>query len=132
MCLEARRNIDRAGIEDRSGRPLTNLGLDSLMAVELQTLFHSRSRHAHVGHAALAGNHRPRTVAELVLATLRATPAPAAPAYRVPFDRASYRWLRAGALWFLQQLHPRGPIYNVPLAVRFSGPLDPFVAARPR
>ena len=28
-------------------------------------------------------------------------------------------------LWFLDQLHPRSPLYNVPSAVRLKGPLDP-------
>jgi amino acid adenylation domain-containing protein len=33
-------------------------------------------------------------------------------------------------LWFLDQLHPGSPLYVIPLAVRWSGPLSPAVLAR--
>jgi len=33
-------------------------------------------------------------------------------------------------LWFLQQLYPDDPGYNVPMAVRFRGPLDPLALIR--
>jgi amino acid adenylation domain-containing protein len=106
--------------------PLTNLGLDSLMAVELQTLFHS-DLGLRIAATRLLQGISARELAELVLASVEGEAAALAPApsphtaeqpRRLPLASEQRR------LWFLQQLHPASPIYNVPLSVRFSGALD--------
>ena len=46
------------------------------------------------------------------------------PINRAPRDRALPLSFAQQRLWFLDQLEPDNPLYNIPLAVRLSGALD--------
>ncbi len=107
--------------------PLTSFGLDSLMAVELQTLFHA-DLGIRIPATRFLQGVTVRGLTDLILARLDEEQAPLqAPAGAspggtgeqiLPLAREQRR------LWFLQQLHPHSPVYNIPLAMRLQGDLN--------
>lgn len=112
--------------------PLPNLGLDSLMAVELQTLFQA-DLGIRIAATRLLQGLTVRGLADLVLARIeRAAPQDSrTPAPKDgPGDRSLPLAFEQRRLWFLQQLHPSSPVYNIPLAVRFSGDLNTSLLAQ--
>jgi amino acid adenylation domain-containing protein len=129
-CTYVVRQVARVLSEPESkidaAAPLTNLGLDSLMAVELQTLFQA-DLGVRVPATRLLQGITVRGLADLIVeriedpkwqdSAIEAKSAGAAPR-NLPLAFEQMR------LWFLQQLHPESPVYNVPMAVRFSGELD--------
>ena len=122
--------------EMAADRPLTSLGLDSLMAIELQTVL-ERDHGAAVSavdllrgatladlEARIAGASRSRPVAGAAAPSSGARPDVAV---AVP-DEAP---LSVGqrALWFLQQVAPDSAAYNLWVAARVRGALDPAALA---
>ena len=111
---------------------LTNLGLDSLMAVELQTLFQA-DLGVRVPATRLLQGFTARGLADLILdrladPELHELASEAENTGTAPRDLPlAFEQLR---LWFLQQLHPESPVYNVAVAVRFSGELDRLLLHR--
>ena len=105
---------------------LTNIGLDSLMAVELQTLFHV-DLGIRIAATRLLQGLTVRGLADLILARIDDETPPgsqnAAPAGDLA-QRNLPLALEQRRLWFLQQMHPRSPVYNIPLVVRFTGALN--------
>ena len=102
---------------------LTNLGLDSLMAVELESVI-KRDLAVQVTAVRLLQGVSVRQLAGLILAQLGHKPrAPqSAPVQgervRIPLAPGQRR------LWFLQQLDPDSVAYNMPMAMRIKGKLD--------
>ncbi|XXX72653.1 amino acid adenylation domain-containing protein [Sorangium sp. So ce134] len=113
--------------------PLSGLGLDSLMAVELS---YRVSEHLAVALpvTALLGDGSAKDLAAKILslfssappddAAAASAPAPEAAAGRAGEDGAP---LSAGqeAMWFLQQLAPDSSAYNLATALRVEGELSP-------
>ncbi len=103
--------------------PLTNLGLDSLMAVELESAI-KRDLALKVTAVRLLQGLGIRQLAHALRAQGRDEPN----ATRAePVQRAITRLPLAPGqrrLWFLQQLDPTSIAYNMPLAIRISGALD--------
>ena len=66
------------------------------------------------------------TIAELAVRVehLLATANPLPPIRRVPRDRSLPLSFAQQRLWFLNQLDPNSPYYNIPMALRLSGELD--------
>ncbi|HYG62699.1 MAG TPA: amino acid adenylation domain-containing protein, partial [Thermoanaerobaculia bacterium] len=76
---------------------------------------------------------RPTVVemAELVAAALGSGSSPhTPPLVPVPRDRPLSLSFAQQRLWFLDQLEPGSPLYNIPAAVRLDGPLDPRLFGR--
>ena len=102
---------------------LTNLGLDSLMAVELESVI-QRDLAVQVTAIRLLQGMSVRQLADGILAQLSTEPqAPAsAPVQRerarIPLAPGQRR------LWFLQQLDPKSVAYNMPMSIRIEGKLD--------
>ncbi|HTR38616.1 MAG TPA: amino acid adenylation domain-containing protein [Bryobacteraceae bacterium] len=115
-----------------AGVPLPNLGLDSLMAVELQTLFHT-DLGIRIAATRLLQGVTVRGLADLILTGIEGE-AVQSPRNTTPRDNSRERRLPLAfeqrRLWFLQQLHASSPVYNIPLAVRFSGDLNTGVLQR--
>ncbi|MFY0565974.1 non-ribosomal peptide synthase/polyketide synthase [Archangium lansingense] len=105
--------------------PLTGYGLDSLAAVELSYEV-EKGLGVRLPMDALLGGP---TLAELAQRLIRLDPASAGPAATSPLPRApreqplplSFAQQR---LWFLDELSPGSPLYNIPAAVRLHGALD--------
>ncbi len=55
---------------------------------------------------------------------------PAPPLLPVPRDGALPLSFAQQRLWFIDQLEPGSPLYNIPAALRVEGPLDAAVLAR--
>ncbi len=104
---------------------LTNLGLDSLMAVELQTLFHM-DLGIRIAATRLLQGTTVRGLADLITTRLEegGPRGSQTPPTTGSVPRSLPLAFEQRRLWFLQQLHPESPVYNVPLAVRFSGDLN--------
>ncbi|HTT36896.1 MAG TPA: amino acid adenylation domain-containing protein [Burkholderiales bacterium] len=102
---------------------LTNLGLDSLMAVELESVI-KRDLAVQVTALRLLQGLSIRQLADVILAEAGARPSVPAGApentqrVRLPLAAGQRR------LWFLQQLDPRCVAYNMPMAMRIEGKLD--------
>ncbi|MEU8759634.1 amino acid adenylation domain-containing protein [Streptomyces sp. NPDC048659] len=100
------------------------LGGHSLLAIRLV----NRVRTALGAELGVATLFQAPTVAELAARlaapdTTRRIPA-------VPRTEAMPLSHQQEGLWFLHQLDPASPVYNVPLALRLTGPLDPERLAR--
>ncbi len=111
---------------------LTNIGLDSLMAVELQTLFHA-DLGIRIASTRLLQGITVRGLADLILDRINDGIQPEAETAQrssAPAERRLPLALEQRRLWFLQRLHPESPVYNVPVSVRFSGDLDAAVIQR--
>ncbi len=105
------------------------LGGQSLAA----TILGARVR-KHLGvELPLATLFRERTLANLarvIEAGRRATPEAAGPSARPRAHGPLPLAPNQRGLWFLQQLAPASPVYNVPFALPLAGPLDPAALAR--
>ncbi|XXY13216.1 amino acid adenylation domain-containing protein [Sorangium sp. So ce216] len=113
--------------------PLSGLGLDSLMAVELSYRISERLAVA-LPVTALLGDGSAKDLAATVLSLFSSAPpddaaAASAPAQEGPAGRAGEAGapLSAGqeAMWFLQQLAPESSAYNLAAALRIKGELSP-------
>ncbi|WP_163867066.1 non-ribosomal peptide synthase/polyketide synthase, partial [Myxococcus eversor] len=124
----------RAGVRVEavaSDEPITRYGLDSLGAAELA---HDAERALGVALSmdALLRGPSPRELAlELLAARSSALATRGMPALErgddtgpAPLSFAQQR------LWFLQQLEPTSPVYNIPAALRLEGALDVAVLQR--
>jgi amino acid adenylation domain-containing protein len=111
-------------------RPLSALGLDSLMAVELK-----HSLETGLGVVLPVANLTSCSIAQLAaqIAAQLAAPeqgpqaSPMLPVSRVQSFPLSFAQRR---LWFLDQLEPGNPAYHIPVAVRLEGDLDVAALAR--
>ncbi len=117
--------IDRVGTDDN----FFELGGHSLLATQVV----SRLRKAFDIELVVRWIFEAPTVAELAARIDKTTgtvdhsniiPVAAGKRDRLPLSFAQQR------LWFLTQLQPESPFYNVPLAFRLSGPLDEAALAR--
>ncbi len=101
-------------------RPISTLGLDSLMAVELQHTLESE-----LGVVlSMVDFLQDSTIAEL--AAQMAPQIGAAPQHSASAAPQTTFPLSPGqrALWFLHQLAPQSAAYNIPTAVQVRGPVD--------
>ncbi|MDM0053946.1 non-ribosomal peptide synthetase [Variovorax sp. J22R115] len=110
----------RIGREDN----FFDLGGHSLLATQVV----SRLREALGVELALRALFESPTVAGLarhVDAAVRPTPSAAVPGiHRAPPGTPAVLSFAQERLWFLDQLEPGNPFYNVPIALRLTGPLD--------
>ncbi|WP_342374022.1 non-ribosomal peptide synthase/polyketide synthase [Myxococcus stipitatus] len=120
-----RRLAARAGVRLEAvaaDEPITRYGLDSLGAAELA---HDAERALGVALSmdALLRGPTPRALArELLEARTGATKSP--PLLRGDDVGAAPLSFTQQRLWFLQQLEPSSPVYNIPAALRLEGALD--------
>ncbi len=128
---------ERVGIEDDF---FTDLGGHSLLATQvvarlrerlgyelpLRSLFEAPTVRAWAGRVAAAAEVGEDAALAAAPPRLERRPkaAPGEPPAPLPLSFAQER------LWFLEQLAPGLPVYNLPLAVRLSGPLDRAALAR--
>jgi amino acid adenylation domain-containing protein len=120
--------VERVGAHDS----LFALGWNSLLATQVASRLH-RLVGVRLPLDSLFEQPTLASLAARVDATLRGSPA-AEPPPLVPFAGArerprplSFAQLR---LWFVDRWQPGSPFYNIPLALRFAGPLDVRVLAR--
>ncbi|MBV9787774.1 MAG: amino acid adenylation domain-containing protein, partial [Chloroflexi bacterium] len=104
-------------------QPVSSLGLDSLMAVELQHALETELGVVVPMVSFLQDQPIDQLAAEL-LATLDATAAPAQISPDVFAENAYPLSPGQRALWFLHQLTPESVAYNIATAVRIRGDLD--------
>src|SRR5271157_2756535 len=112
-------HVDRVGVHDN----FFSLGGHSLLATQVI----SRIRHAAGVELPLRHMFEWPTIAELVLKIeeIKASESLVLPPInRASRDRALPLSSAQQRLWFLDQLEPDNPLYNIPLAVRLSGALD--------
>src|SRR5271165_6058488 len=112
-------HVDRVGVHDN----FFSLGGHSLLATQVI----SRIRHAAGVELPLRHMFEWPTIAELVLKIeeIKASESLVLPPInRASRDRALPLSFAQQRLWFLDQLEPDNPLYNIPLAVRLSGALD--------
>ena len=123
LCKRAAKVLGAPAAQINAELSLTNLGLDSLMAVELESVI-KRDLAVQVTAIRLLQGVSVRQLAEVILAEASAKPPVAAgtPEHvqrlRLPLAPGQRR------LWFLQQLDPRCVAYNMPMAMRIEGKLD--------
>ena len=113
-----------APAEVDADRPVTRLGLDSLMAVELRNAL-MRDLGASPGVAALLAGPTLRELAASLLPQLAAVGAPVGPEGPAAEEEGPAP-LSYGqrAMWLLQQLHPESALFNVFAAIRVAPALD--------
>src|SRR6218665_2370313 len=123
--LSARLRLDRK--ELRATEPLTRFGLDSLASVELSHQLETRLGMSVPMQLLLQGP----SVAELVdqLLSRRSEFMDDSPSRHPRRDEAPLSFAQR-RLWFLDQLEPGSPLYNIPAAVRLEGSLDVSILAR--
>jgi amino acid adenylation domain-containing protein len=122
LCRQIAGRVPVADPASLPDRPLGQLGLDSLMAVELQHTI-ERDLGVALSVADLLGD---QTVAQLAAALETAGRAPDHSQPAEPIEAAPVYPLSAAqqAIWFVQQLAPESRAYTIPVAVRLSGALD--------
>ena len=111
-------HLDKVGVQDN----FFALGGHSLLATQVV----SRIRHAVDVELPLRQMFEWPTIAELVLKIeeARASEAEVLPAIRhAPRDQALPLSFAQRRLWFLNQLDPDSPLYNIPLTIRLRGSL---------
>jgi amino acid adenylation domain-containing protein/FkbM family methyltransferase len=117
--------VERIGIDD----DFFALGGHSLSATRVTT----RARQALGAELRLRDLFDNPTVRRFAAAAMAkrqaAAGAAAPPLVRVPRDRPLPLSFAQQRLWFLQQLEPENPAYNLPGALLLSGPLDPRALA---
>lgn len=114
-------------------RPLTEIGFDSLMAVELTTVVNA-DLDVQLRVVKILEGSSSADIATMLVETLfgdEETPAPEEPA---PTDTGTHAPSEPDAghplsfeqhrLWFLHRLDPGNPAYNIPIAVGLQGDLD--------
>jgi amino acid adenylation domain-containing protein/non-ribosomal peptide synthase protein (TIGR01720 family) len=110
---------DRVGVHDR----FADLGGHSLLAIQII----ARARDAFQADVPLRALFESPTIAGLagpVEAALRRAEPPPPPIARVPRGGPLALSFAQERLWFLHQLDPESPLYNVPSAIRVAGRLD--------
>lgn len=106
-------------------RPLTAFGLDSLAAVELQVRLQERLGVA-PGFAELLGGATAREIAAALAPEIPASAAAGIEAEAVDGREVDLLLsLNQQPLWFLHQLQPESPAFNVSVAVRPERPVRP-------
>ncbi|HVS01000.1 MAG TPA: non-ribosomal peptide synthase/polyketide synthase, partial [Thermoanaerobaculia bacterium] len=108
--------LDRVGIEDS----FFDLGGHSLLATRLT----ARVRDAFGIELPLRDLFERPTVAALAPALERTQIRQMPPLRRAPRDRPPRLSFSQERLWFLDQLDPGNPVYNLPVALRIAGALD--------
>ncbi|MCA9942027.1 MAG: amino acid adenylation domain-containing protein, partial [Anaerolineales bacterium] len=105
-------------------RPLASYGLDSLMAIELKTAVED-SLKVELPIADLLESPTIQQLSEQLVTYLAADnqiqtiPAAAKPPQRFPLSHGQR------AIWYLCQLAPESPVYNIARALRLNGRIDP-------
>jgi len=105
--------------------PLSALGLDSLMAIELKNQIEDQLGTSVPASKLMAGvtaAQLAQLVDEQLMAAPASRPAPSRPD-EVPPTEAPLSYTQK-ALWFFQQLSPDSAAYNVTFALRISSPVD--------
>jgi amino acid adenylation domain-containing protein len=109
--------VDRVGVQDN----FFEMGGHSLLATQLL----SRVRKELQREIPLRKLFESPTVAGLASAIDGGVePRPAPPIVPVPRDRSLALSFAQQRLWFLDQLLPGNPFFNIPIAVQLTGPLD--------
>jgi amino acid adenylation domain-containing protein len=110
--------VESAGVEDR----FFDLGGHSLMATRLV----SRVRDAFGAELPLRAVFEAPALGDLAarIESERGTARPAPPLRPASRDQAPPLSFSQERLWFLDQLDPGSPVYNIPAALRLSGGLD--------
>ena len=121
----AARALRTASSRVPADHPLTALGLDSLMAVEMGHEVEA-ALGASLGAAELLADGTPESLAARILERIAAGPRqsgvpPVTPASADDVPPVSFEQER---LWFLDQLSPGDPALNIPAVVPLAGPLD--------
>lgn len=123
-CACRHLRLDPAGF-DRDA-PLTRYGLDSISAVELSHAIEQATGRVLEMDVLLRG----ASVRALARSLPTAAAAPAELPRSAPAPSGAPLSHGQRALWFLQQLAPASPAYNVARAARLRGPLDASVLRR--
>jgi amino acid adenylation domain-containing protein len=125
LVAHAARLLERAPSEIAPELPLTASGLDSLMALELQSLVETELG-ARVSASWLLGGPSLEAIAARVEEALASAGPESGESQAAPASDAGEFPLSPGqrALWFLQVIAPDSAAYNVWVAGRAAGPVD--------
>ncbi len=120
--------VERVGVEDS----FYELGGHSLLAMRVASRV-GELLGTEVGPGAVLEGRTVAGLVERVEAARRAgagTPAPLAPLAPVPRDGPLPLSFAQQRLWFIHQMEPESPAYNMPFALRLKGALDPALVER--
>ena len=130
LCLQVAQVLGIAPDDLNAQKPLTGLGLDSLMAVELSQRLMQRLSFD-ISPMKLLGDLNVQQVAELAVVALTSAKeeTPAVPTASTPSKGGPLSPLQM-PIWSLHKQKQRSPFFNLPHRVHFQGKLDVEILAR--